>query len=97
MQPPKQKQGVAVSKERDTTVSAAKASSSAPSSAAVPEAPKADPVVSPLPKSDQRQGVVVPKERFTSATAQKDSGIQTTEVVPKIPSSQAVVKPSSKS
>ena len=40
------------------------------------------------------KGVVVPKERDTSATAKKDSGTaQTTEVVPTIPSSQAVVKP----
>ena len=50
---------------------AAKASGSAPSSAAVPEAPKADPVVNPLPKSNKPKGVVVPKEHDTSATAQK--------------------------
>ena len=94
MQPPKQKQGVAVPKERDTTVIATEASGSAPSSAAVPEAPKDNPVVNPLPNSNQPQGVVVPKERDTSATAKKDSGTaQTTEVVPTIPSSQAVVKP----
>ena len=94
MQPPKQKQGVAVPKERDTTVIATEASGSAPSSAAVPEAPKDNPVVNPLPNSNQPQGVVVPKERDTSATAKQDSGTaQTTEVVPTIPSSQAVVKP----
>ena len=73
---------------------ATEASGSAPSSAAVPEAPKDNPVVNPLPNSNQPQGVVVPKERDTSATAKKDSGTaQTTEVVPTIPSSQAVVKP----
>ena len=63
----------------------------------MPEAPKADPVASPLPKSNQPQRVVVPKEHDTSATAQKDSGTaQTTEVVPKIPNSQAVANPLSK-
>ena len=73
---------------------ATEASGSAPSSAAVPEAPKDNLVVNPLPNSNQPQGVVVPKERDTSATAKKDSGTaQTTEVVPTIPSSQAVVKP----
>ena len=98
LQPPKLQQGVAVLKERNTTVTAAKASgSSAPLSAAVPEAPKADPVVNPLPKSNKPKGGVVPKEHDTSATAQKV--LDTTliiEVVPKIPSSPAVVNPLSK-
>ncbi|CAL1168497.1 unnamed protein product, partial [Cladocopium goreaui] len=47
LQPPKHQQGVAVPKERGTTVIAAKASGSAPSSAAVPEAPKAAKLPSP--------------------------------------------------
>jgi hypothetical protein len=63
----------------------------------VPEAPKAGPVVNPLPESNKPKGVVVPKEHDTSAAAQKVlDTTQVIEVVPKIPNSPAVVNPLSK-
>jgi len=61
LQPPKQKQGVAIPKERDTTVIATEASAGAPSSAAVPEAPKNNPVVDPLQNLINHKGSLLPK------------------------------------